>query len=229
MPEWQEAEQNAEALQLVKEAQDGDSQAFGQLYERYAEPIFRFIFAHVDNRLDAEDLTEEVFLRTWKKLPTYQDQGVPFIAFLFKVARNALVDHYRRSNRVKQQLSLEDDLVSDFHPDPSDMAAASIERQQMRAVLGQLREEYRTVLLLRFMGNLTPEETAEAMGKSSGAVRVLQHRALAALRKLLEQDGGYQGGGRQDGERQVSGRQDGEHQNGEHQDGEHQDGEHNDA
>jgi RNA polymerase sigma-70 factor (ECF subfamily) len=185
MPDWQDVEQSAEPIQLIIDAQNGDSGAFGQLYELYAESIFRFIYAHVDDRLDAEDLTEEVFFRTWRKLSGFKHQGVPFVAFLFRVARNALVDHYRRTSRSRQQLSLEDDLVSDSQPDPGDLAAASMEREEIREILGELREDYKAVLLLRFMGGLTPEETAEVMGKSAGAVRVLQHRTLAALRKLL--------------------------------------------
>jgi RNA polymerase sigma-70 factor (ECF subfamily) len=188
MPDWQDAEQNAENLQLIKEAQDGSAEAFGQLYERYADVVFRFLYAHLDNHLDAEDLTVDVFFRVWRSLPNFQDRGIPFGAFLFRVARNALIDHYRRSNRNANQVSIEDDQIGDTHADPMDMTAASMQREEIREILSKLREDYRTVLLLRFMADLSPEETAEVMGKSPGAVRVLQHRALAALRKLMDQN-----------------------------------------
>jgi RNA polymerase sigma-70 factor (ECF subfamily) len=80
---------------------------------------------------------------------------------------------------------LEEDILRDPNPEPSDAVATNIQRQEIRELLEKLREDYRTVLLLRFMGDLSPEETAEVMGKSPGAIRVLQHRALAALRNLM--------------------------------------------
>jgi len=181
MPDWQAADED----QLLTAAQDGDADAFGELYERHAEAIFRFLYSHLDSRLDAEDLTEEVFLRVWRSIGSYRQQGVPFIAYLFRISRNALIDHYRRSSQSKGQMPLEEGLISDPGADPRDQALENSQRQEIRQLLEQLREDYRTVLILRFLADLSPDETAEAMGKSSGAVRVLQHRALAALRKLV--------------------------------------------
>lgn len=174
--------------QLLKSAKDGDTEAFGFLYERYAERVFRFLFAHLDNRLDAEDLTEEVFLRVWRSLPSYREQGVPFLAFVFRIARNALIDHYRRSGQTKNQVSIEEITVHDGNPGPGESAIASLEREELRISLEQLREDYRTVLVLRFLSELSPEETAQVMGRSAGAIRVLQHRALSALRAILNGD-----------------------------------------
>jgi RNA polymerase sigma-70 factor (ECF subfamily) len=173
-------------VQLIQCAQQGDAQAFGELYERYAPRVFRYLYAHLDNRLDAEDLTEEVFLRVWKTLGGYTEQGVPFLAFLFRVARNALIDHYRRSAKSEQEASIEDLHLRDHEPEPVDAVTNTLEHQQLRQVMQQLREDYRTVLALRFLSELSPEETAKAMGRSAGAVRVLQHRALAALRSMME-------------------------------------------
>jgi RNA polymerase sigma-70 factor (ECF subfamily) len=170
---------------LIKSAQEGDSEAFGLLYERHAPAVFRYLYAHIDSRLDAEDLTEEVFLRLWRSLNNFREQGVPFGAYLFRIARNSLVDHYRRSSRTSKPVSLEENTIRDSRPDPAEAAAKSIESQEIRKLLDQLREDHRTVLLLRFMGGLSPEETAEVMGKSAGAIRVLQHRALAALKNIL--------------------------------------------
>ena len=173
-------------IQLITDAQNGDAEAFGELYERYAPRVFRYLFAHLDNRLDAEDLTEEIFLRVWRTLGSYQEQGVPFLAFLFRVARNALIDHYRRSAKKEQETSIEDLHLQGHEPELVDAVTATLEHQQLRQVMKQLREDYRTVLALRFLSELSPEETARAMGRSAGAVRVLQHRALAALRSMLE-------------------------------------------
>lgn len=173
-------------IQLLKDAQSGDSEAFGELYERYAPRVFRYLYAHLDNRLDAEDLTEEIFLRVWKTLGSYQEQGVPFLAFLFRVARNALIDHYRRSAKGEQEESIDDIHLRDRAPEPVEAVTATLEHQRLRQVMDQLREDYRTVLALRFLSELSPEETARVMGRSAGAVRVLQHRALAALRSMME-------------------------------------------
>jgi RNA polymerase sigma-70 factor (ECF subfamily) len=172
--------------QLLKSAQDGNTEAFGMLYERYADRVFRFLFAHMDNRLDAEDLTEDVFLRVWRSLPNYREQGVPFLAYLFRIARNALIDHYRRSGPVKNQVSIEDLSLHDGNPGPGESAISSLEREELRVSLEQLREDYRMVLVLRFLSELSPEETAQVMGRTPGAVRVLQHRALSALRSMLD-------------------------------------------
>ena len=180
------SETEVDDIQLLRDAQNCDREAFGELYERYAPRVFRYLYSHLDNRLDAEDLTEEIFLRVWKTLGNYQQQGVPFLAFLFRVARNALIDHYRRSAKSEQEASIEDLHLRDHEPEPVDVVTNTLEHQQLRHVMQQLREDYRTVLALRFLSELSPEETARAMGRSAGAVRVLQHRALAALRSMME-------------------------------------------
>lgn len=180
--------QPADEQRLLQQAQGGDTEAFGLLYEQYAPAVFRFLYAHLDDRLDAEDLTEEVFFRVWQSLPGYEARGVPFGGFVFRVARNALYDHYRRSRRQPHRPgSLE--WAEEHHAGPgSDPAVSVLEQMEHRVLhqtLGLLREDHRQVLSLRFLAGLTPEETAQAMGKSTGAIRVLQHRALAALKKLI--------------------------------------------
>lgn len=182
MPNWPDVDE----VELLRYAKEGEAEAFGELYERHAQVIFRFLYAHLDDRLDAEDLTEEVFLRMWRALGSYREQGIPFLAFLFRIARNALIDHYRRSGRQEKPVSLEDNPIQDHGSDPGEEAISNIEHEEIRQVLGQLREDYRMVLVLRFMSELSPEEAAQAMDRSPGAIRVLQHRALAAVRNLLE-------------------------------------------
>lgn len=175
---------DADDAQLLEEAQNGSAEAFGILYERYALLIFRFFYARLDNRLDAEDLTEEVFLRAWRSIPNYREQGLPFSAFLFRVAHNALVDHYRGGSLNQVSIG-EFPQLRDEGPDAGEKAESNFEHQELKQTLDLLRESYRTVLVLRFLSDLSPEETAKAMGRSVGAVRVLQHRALEALRKLI--------------------------------------------
>lgn len=182
---WEEIDD----VQLLKIAQTGDSDAFGELYERYSMIIFRFLYVHLNNRLDAEDLTTEVFMKVWRSLPNYKQQGPPFVAYLYKVARNALIDHHRHAKSTDHDL-IEDERTIDFAQNPAELALDNLEYQELRQLLVQLREDYRDVLVLRFLSELSPEETAEVMDRSVGAVRVLQHRALTAVRSLLEKDSG---------------------------------------
>ncbi|MFZ6026533.1 MAG: RNA polymerase sigma factor [Chloroflexota bacterium] len=176
---------DASDAELLYRAQDGNAEAFGELYERHAQAVFRFLYSHLSNRLDAEDITGDVFLRAWRSLPKFREQGVPFVAFLLRVARNALIDFYRRTRNVQED-DIDEIVLPDHSAGPGEAFSARLESQKLRQTMQQLSEDYRTVLTLRFISELSVEETCAVMGKSDGAVRVLQHRALAALRKLLE-------------------------------------------
>ena len=182
IPAWQDTDES----ELIEIAQGGEADAFGELYRRYAKIVFRFIYANLNDRFDAEDLTEEVFLRAWRSLSKYRQKGVPFLAYLFKIARNVLIDFYRRAGRSGGHMSIEDKQITDFNPDPGETAILNIEHQEIRNTLTELREDYRTVLVLRFLSGLSPEETGAVMGRTPGAVRILQHRALSALRSRLD-------------------------------------------
>ncbi len=181
MPEWQDQE----IIQLIESAKNGDADSFGLIYEEYADIVFRFIYSQLSHYQDAEDLTEEVFLRIWRSLETYEHKGVPFIAYIFKIARNAIIDHYRQAARSRNQIPFEEELVGHTKYEPEQQATLNNTQREIRARLKELREDYRNVLILRFFSGLTTNETAQALGKSPGAVRVLQHRALAALRKSI--------------------------------------------
>lgn len=169
--------------QLIKQIKNGDADAFGVLYEQYAEVIFRYVYSHLENRLDAEDLTEDIFLRAWRALPKYDERGLPFSAFLFRIARNSLIDYYRQHKNVQ---SIEDIELQSHEIGPEEAVAERINNADLRKTIAELREDYRTVLIFRFLSGLSPEETAQVMQRSVGAVRVLQHRALSALKDMLE-------------------------------------------
>jgi len=179
---WREVDD----IQLVKIAQKGDPQAFGELYERHAQKVFRYLYAHLMHRRDAEDLTEDVFIRVWRALPGYREQGTSFLSFIFRIARNALIDLYRHERRSMEQVSSDEVTIRDPEPGPVEVMQREVQRQELVRALDGLREDYRLVLVLRFLSDLNPEETARAMGRSAGAVRVLQHRALAALRMNMD-------------------------------------------
>jgi RNA polymerase sigma-70 factor (ECF subfamily) len=173
-------------IQLLKIAQKGDAEAFGEIYERHAQKVFRFLYAHLMHRRDAEDLTEEVFIRVWRALPGYREQGTPFMSFVFRIARNVMIDHYRHDRHTMEQVSSEDVTIRDPEPGPVELMQNEVQRQELVQALEGLREDYRLVLVMRFLSDLNPEETARAMGRSAGAVRVLQHRALIALRANMD-------------------------------------------
>ncbi len=168
---------------VIKQVKNGDAEAFGTLYEQYADMIFRYVYSHLDNRLDAEDLTEEIFLRAWRALPKYDERGLPFSAFLFRIARNSLIDYSRQSKSVS---SIDDIELQSHEAGPEEVVDLRIENHDLKKTIAELREDYRNVLIFRFLSGLSPEETADVMQRSVGAVRVLQHRALSALKDLLE-------------------------------------------
>jgi len=175
---------------LIEKARNGDVDAFGELYDRYAASIFRFVYSQTTHRLDAEDITADVFFRAWQSLPRYKDQGFSFSPYLFRIARNALIDS-RRKRTVTKEIS-EDEMMKipdKIAAEPSTLLSTKTQHNELVRVLSQLREDYRTVLILRFFNDLSPEEISEVMGRSVGAVRVLQHRALSSLRKLIPTHG----------------------------------------
>ncbi|MGB9674036.1 MAG: RNA polymerase sigma factor [Anaerolineales bacterium] len=173
-------------LALIKRAQSGDVEAFGEIYQRHAADVYRYFKAHLNDAQDAEDLLADVFLRTWKALPSYYPiRRVPFRVFLFRIARNRLIDYYRRQN-LRHSADLVDDDLQDLKNGINTTDEQDHFRQiEMQQIMKDLRDDYRTVLELRFFGGLTPNEIAQVMERSEGAIRVLQHRALAALHKLI--------------------------------------------
>lgn len=175
--------------ELVLKAQQGNVDAYGELYERHAPGIFRFVYAHIEQRQDAEDLTEEVFFRAWRSLPRYRERGVPFQFYLLRIARNALIDHYRHTQLPDHTSGRSVDEMENELADPVDGRQELADAHpDVVANLRKLPEDHRTVLVLRYFNQLNPEEIAAVMGRSVGAIRVLQHRALIALRALIQKE-----------------------------------------
>lgn len=169
---------------LIARAQSGEIEAFGELYARYLDPIYRYIRTRVDKTADAEDLCEAVFLSTFEALDRYQERGHPFSAYLYQVARNRLADHYRT-----REIRVDLDQVSEPAAADADPEAAYAQRERvLDAVhsLRKLREDYQEVIRLRVILELPTSTVAMWMDRSPGAVRVLLHRALVALREELD-------------------------------------------
>lgn len=171
---------------LVTEAQQGDSWAFGMIFDHYHEPIYRFIASRVHRPTDAEDLTQLVFVKALEALPRYESRGIPFGGWLFRLARNAVIDHVRTRHDHAEL----DAIIEWAHGDagPDEIAVVRQELDAVHAALASLTDEQREAIALRFFAGLSAREAAEAMGKQEGTVRGLQFRAIAALRRQLGLD-----------------------------------------
>jgi RNA polymerase sigma-70 factor, ECF subfamily len=174
--------------QLILAAQRGDEQALGRLYDAYVDRIYRYIFYRVSNQETAEDLTSDVFLRVVEGLPGYQDREVPFLAWLYRIAHARLIDYYRQTNRrgshqdiESVNLQLEDDLDG--------VLMTAYHQEKVREALRSLTDDQQRVVHLRFMEGYNLQETADALGKTVGAVKVMQHRALESLSRALSKQG----------------------------------------
>ncbi|MCI0394750.1 MAG: sigma-70 family RNA polymerase sigma factor [Chloroflexi bacterium] len=169
---------------LVRQARAGQPAAFACLYERYLDPVYRFVFFRVGDEQLAEDLASETFLKAWDNLDRYQERGLPFGAWLFRIARNLVVDHYRRQKRASPP-----DKTLDSRPDPAIDVAETVETSLAAGrafqALAQLTPEQREVLTLKFVEGMSTEDVAQVMRKRPGAIRALQMRGLQALSKLL--------------------------------------------
>jgi RNA polymerase sigma-70 factor (ECF subfamily) len=168
---------------LVERAQRHDPEAVGELYRHYAGQIYRFCLFRVSDEATAQDLTEDVFLNMLEALPRYVNKGRPFVAWLYRIAHDRVVDHYRRQRRRPSE-ELTDGLV-DQTPGPETVAALNADIEQLRAAMPLLSEEHRLVLQMRFVEGYDVEQTAHILGKSIGAAKVLQHRALKQLARRL--------------------------------------------
>jgi RNA polymerase sigma-70 factor, ECF subfamily len=169
--------------QLVAEAKAGDREAFGRIFDAYAGPIHRFIASRVNSPSDAEDLTQLVFVKALEALPRYEARGIPFGGWLFRLARNAIIDQIRTR---RDHLSLVDAVTRETDDaGPEARAALQDDLDRVALALRDLTDDQREVIELRFFAGLNVLETAVAMGRQEGTVRGLQFRAIAALRRSL--------------------------------------------
>src|SRR4029079_18451035 len=168
---------------LVAEARNGESRAFGLIFDHYHDPVYRYIASRVQRPSDAEDLTQHVFVKALEALPRYESRGVPFAGLLFRLARNAVIDHVRTRHDHAEL----DSIIGWTHGDagPDEIAVVRQELDAVNAALAALTDEQREAIALRFFAGLSAREAAEAMGRQEGTIRGLQFRAIAALRREL--------------------------------------------
>ena len=173
---------------LLQRAQQGDADAFAQLYRANVQAIYRYIYHRVNDVHLAEDLTGDVFTRALKSMATYRDQGKPFVAWLYRIAHARVVDYYRMSNRRPQESDVEAEPI----PVNANMDEGILRRQaarSLREAISSLTDEQQQVVILRFIEGQPIETVADMMGKNANAIKALQHRALRTLASRLERAG----------------------------------------
>ncbi|MDY6835633.1 MAG: sigma-70 family RNA polymerase sigma factor [Chloroflexota bacterium] len=168
---------------VVRAAQKQEPQAFEQLYNMHFDRIYRYLYFKTGDREAAEDMTQEVFLKAWQSIGSYKIKGMPFSAWLFRIAHNLLVDHYRKKTRTKE-LPLEE-AEAPWEQNPAAILEKDIRRKELAQACERLPVAQREVISLRFVAGLSTAEVAEAIGKKEGAVKALQHSALVSLRRSL--------------------------------------------
>ncbi len=168
---------------LVTDAKRGDREAFGRIFDAYAGPIHRFIASRVNSPSDAEDLTQLVFVKALEALPRYEARGIPFGGWLFRLARNAIIDQIRTRRDHLSLVAATTRETDDAGPEAQ--AALQEDLDRVARALTELTDDQREVIELRFFAGLSVLETAVAMGRQEGTVRGLQFRAIAALRREL--------------------------------------------
>jgi len=168
---------------LVAEAQAGDAWAFGLIFDHYHLAVYRYVASRVHHPADAEDLTQLVFVKALEALPRYERRGIPFGGWLFRLARNAVIDHVRTRRDHASLDSAMGHAGQDAGPD--DVTVTRQELDDVADALDALTDEQRETIALRFFAGLSAREAAAVMGKQEGTIRGLQFRALATLRRRL--------------------------------------------
>ncbi len=171
---------------LVKQSQDGDTQAFGQLYDIFADRLFRYIRLKIPARHEAEDILQEVFLKAWKGIGTLSPERLNLNAWLYTVASNTINDHFRKSYRSPATAELNENLDAPADDSPARETSDAYDAAIIKKAMAALPVQYRQILELRFVQDFTLEETARILSRTNVAIRVLQHRALKRLKSHLK-------------------------------------------
>jgi RNA polymerase sigma-70 factor, ECF subfamily len=171
---------------LLTRAGQGDKEAFGLLYERYMGRIYNYVYYRTGNQYDAEDLTARVFFRAMHHIKNYQNRGLPFSAWLYRIAHN-LVANWHRDNSRKKEIPLEDGLLPghSHHDYPESALVQTEERERLLNIIRKLPPDRQQLLILKFVDHMSNAEIGQVMGRTEGAVKSLYHRTLLSLRDDL--------------------------------------------
>lgn len=174
-------ESDADLVELARV----DSEAFGVLYDRYVRHIYRYIYYRTGNVADAEDLTEKTFFQALSNLDRYQARGVPFSAWLFRIAHN-LVANWHRDTRRRPKVPLDDPVVASHSTvDPVTLAEMQEEHNELRRIIARLPRERQQLLFLKFVEELPNAEIGQIMRRSEGAIKALLHRTIVSMRNEM--------------------------------------------
>lgn len=174
-------------LQLIEQAKK-DKDAFGRLYEKYSKQIYGYIYYRVGNSHDAEDLTTRVFMRAMQHISQYEDQGVPFSAWLYRIARNLVANWHRDQNR-RQVISLDDMNQWHFHEESPELSLEWTQHKEtLYNAIRRLPRDRQELLILKFVDRLSNAEIGEILERSEGAIKSLYHRTLLALRDEINSE-----------------------------------------
>jgi len=174
--------------ELIRKSLDGDQEAYGSLYERYLDQIYRYVFYRVHNAEEAEDLTEATFIRVWEDLRIRKNKIKNFSAWLYRVAHNLVIDHQRKKIPITVDFTASEDFTQGEGTGTEDAVIDNIDSHRVAQALKKLEQTARDVIILRFLNGLSHAETANALELKQGHVRVIQYRALQKLREILDED-----------------------------------------
>jgi RNA polymerase sigma-70 factor (ECF subfamily) len=174
--------------EAIHKATNGNMAAFEELYAHYLTPIYRFVFFRVKSREEAEDITQNVFLKAWHAIKRYRDEGKPFSAWLYAIARNTVIDHWKKKKEVRLNAEDSEEIfaqIPDNAPNPAERMEQSDRARMVRKAIEHLSEDQQELVIMKFINDLSNKEISEITGKSEDAIRQMQFRALKALRELL--------------------------------------------
>lgn len=174
-----------EVKRLVDRAKSFDTEAFGQLYDLYFDKIFGYVYYKIGNRIEAEDIAGQVFLKALEKISGFEWKGAPFSAWLFRIASNLIIDYYRSNKYELVDITEQMEMLPDDGYGPEQSAIREFNRTEVVKALKALTEDQQQVIIMRFIIGMTNDEVAQAIDKNVGAVKALQHRAIGALGRVL--------------------------------------------
>ena len=173
-----------EDLSLVKEVKSGSVSAFQTLYMRHLDAIYRYFFFQTKDKFLSEDLAQDVFIRIWKAINSYDEEKGAFTSWMYRIAHNLLIDHYRG----KKALHLKEGLEASYSEDWLEKLDRDEKLEKIKEALAKLPQDYQEVVILRFFEDLGVEEVSIIVGKSEENIRVIQHRAVRKLKEVLTYD-----------------------------------------
>jgi RNA polymerase sigma-70 factor, ECF subfamily len=167
----------------IREAQNGDKESFAVIYNHYVPQIYRFIFFRVSSKTIAEDLTHESFLSAWKSIGNYTQKNLSISSWLYRIARNKVIDHYRtkKNNTSIDTDDFNESILGFYEQEDLDIA---LDINHIKSLINLLKTEYKEVIIMKYIEDLSHKEIAKTLDKSEGAIRLIQHRAIKSLKEL---------------------------------------------